>query len=159
MTCENIGFADPLVAKEAVGRLGVGPVLTCPRRGCTYFMRQLLQKLSQSLAMPNILKLASHHFIVYPFFRPEIRRRLPALHALTLSQLPHGNYFAINRPHTVSIWLEAEYDPSITNQTRPELWVIERLAVRLHRLTNWQSTKRGRGFCAVKVPQRWPAPP
>jgi len=94
-------------------------------------MRQLLQKLSQSLAMPNILKLASHHFIVYPFFRPEIRRRPPALHALTLSQLPHGNYFAMHSPHTVSIWLEAEYDPSITNQTRPELWVIERNSGRL----------------------------
>src|SRR6266702_7642167 len=36
MTGENIGFADPFVAKEAVGRLGVGPVLTCPRRGRTY---------------------------------------------------------------------------------------------------------------------------
>jgi len=38
MTGENIGFADPLVAKEAVGRLGVGPVLTCPRRGRAYSM-------------------------------------------------------------------------------------------------------------------------
>ena len=86
MTGENIGFADPFVAKEAVGRLGVGPVLTCPWRGRTYSTRQLLQKLSQSLAMPNILKLASHHFIVYPFFRPEIRRRHPGLaYALTLS--------------------------------------------------------------------------
>src|SRR5271170_959663 len=36
MTRENIGFADPFVAKEAVGRLGAGPVLTCPRRGRTY---------------------------------------------------------------------------------------------------------------------------
>src|SRR5665213_4530374 len=49
MTGENIGFADPLVAKEAVGRLGVGPVLTCPRRGCTYFMRQLLEQLSHKV--------------------------------------------------------------------------------------------------------------
>jgi hypothetical protein len=30
------------------------------------------------------------------------------------------------RPHRVSIWFEAEYDPSITNQTHNELWVIER---------------------------------
>ena len=31
----------------------------------------------------------------------------------------------MHRPHGVSIWLEAEYDPSITNRTRPDLWVIE----------------------------------
>jgi hypothetical protein len=55
MTGENIGFADPFVAKEAVCGLGAGPVLTRPRRGRTYSMGQLLQKLSQSLAMPNIL--------------------------------------------------------------------------------------------------------
>jgi hypothetical protein len=36
MTGQNIGFADPFVAKEPVGRLGVGPVLTSPRRGRTY---------------------------------------------------------------------------------------------------------------------------
>jgi len=71
--------------------------------------------LSQSLAMPNNLKLASHHLIVYPFSRLDIRRRPQALHALTLSQFPHGNYFAMHHPHSVSIWLEAAYDPSITN--------------------------------------------
>ena len=38
MTGDNIGFADPFVAKEAVGRLGVGPVLTRPRRRRTYSM-------------------------------------------------------------------------------------------------------------------------
>jgi hypothetical protein len=52
--------------------------------------------------MPNILKLAAHHFIVDPIFRPEIRRRFLALHTLTLSQFPHGNYFAMHRPHSVS---------------------------------------------------------
>src|SRR5271169_662024 len=81
--------------------------------------------------MPNILKLVSHHFIVYPFSRLDIRRRPPTLHPLTLSQFPHGNYFAMHRPHSVSIWLEAAYDPSITNQTRLELWVIERNSGRL----------------------------
>jgi hypothetical protein len=103
MTGENIGFANSLVAKETVRSLGVGPVLTCPWSGSTYSMRQLLQKLSQSPAMPNILKLAFHHFIVYPFLRPEIRGRLPALHTLTLSQFPHGNHFAMHRPHSGSI--------------------------------------------------------
>jgi hypothetical protein len=31
----------------------------------------------------------------------------------------------MHHPHSVSIWLEAAYNPSITNQTRLELWVIE----------------------------------
>src|ERR1019366_653003 len=101
--------------------------------------------------MPNILKLASHYFIVYPFFRPEIRRRPPALHTLPLSQFPHGNYFAMHRPHSVSTWLEAAYDTSITNQTRPELWVIERsrIAVIFFRLakSGSHSSFSSRGAC------------
>jgi hypothetical protein len=55
----------------------------------------------------------------------------PASYTLTLSQFPHGNHFAMHRPHSASIWLEAEYDPLITNPTRPELWVIERNSERL----------------------------
>jgi hypothetical protein len=27
----------------------------------------------------------------------------------------------MHRPHKVSIWLEADYDPSITNQTPPRI--------------------------------------
>jgi len=68
--------------------------------------------LSQPLAVANILKLASHNFIVYPFSRPEIRRPIPAAYALNMSPFPHGNQFAMHAHPEVSIWLEAEYDPS-----------------------------------------------
>jgi hypothetical protein len=53
------------------------------------------------------------------------------LHTLNLSNLPHGNHFATHRTHSVSTWLEAGYDPSRTNRTHPELWVIERNSGRL----------------------------
>jgi len=104
--------------------------------------------------MPNILKLASHHLIVYPFPRLDIRRLPPALHALTLSQFPHGYYFGMHHPHSVSIWLEAAYDPSITNQTRLDLWVIERNSGRLRfthcsRFCNCQSTQKPQGSTAI----------
>jgi hypothetical protein len=46
--------------------------------------------------MPNILKLASHHFVVYPFIGSEIRRRLPTLYAFAPSLIPHDNYFAMH---------------------------------------------------------------
>lgn len=62
---------------------------------------------------------------IHPLGRP------PALHTLTLSQFLHANHFAMHLPRSVSICLEAAYDQSITNQTRPELWVIERNSGRL----------------------------
>jgi hypothetical protein len=53
-------------AKETIGGLGIGPVLAGPRRSSAQLARQLLQQLSQSLVVADILELISHHFIVYP---------------------------------------------------------------------------------------------
>jgi hypothetical protein len=94
MTGQDIGFDGPIVAKEGVGSLLVRPVRTRPRRGRPYSGRQLLEELSQSLAVANILEVASHNFMVNPFIRPQIRRRFAAFHALTLSPSPHRNHFA-----------------------------------------------------------------
>ena len=113
MAGENIGFSDPIVAKEAIGRLGIFPILTCPWGRGSYSARQLLQQLSQSLAVADILELASHHFIVYPLIHPGIRRRFPASLALNQSALPHARHLAMNLGLSVSASLEAEYDPSI----------------------------------------------
>ena len=71
MTGENIGFVDPLVAKEAVGRLGVGPVLTCPR-----WLRLLY-----ATTAPKVVAVACH--AEHP------QTRIPPLHCLSI--LPTGN--------------------------------------------------------------------
>jgi hypothetical protein len=88
---KNIGFANSIIAKETIGSLGIRPVLTCPWGRGADSARQLLQQLSKSLAVAHILELASHNFIVYPFNRPEIRRRFPASLALNRSAIPHAN--------------------------------------------------------------------
>jgi hypothetical protein len=54
---QNIGFADSIIAKETIGRLGVGPVLAGSKCSAAYFARQLLQQLSQRFAVAYILKL------------------------------------------------------------------------------------------------------
>lgn len=92
---EDVRFADSIVAKETLGRLGVGPVLAGPRRSGAYLPRQLLQQLSRPLAVTHILKRPSHNLIVYPLNRLAILRRLRAFHATHLSSIPHGNHFAM----------------------------------------------------------------
>jgi hypothetical protein len=99
---QNIGFTDPIVAKEAIGSLGIRPVLTCPWGRGSHSARQLLQQLSRSLAVAEILELASHHFIFYPLTRPEIRRRFPAFLALNQSALPHARYLDMHLGLSVS---------------------------------------------------------
>jgi hypothetical protein len=99
---KDVGFADSIIAEEAIGSLCVGPILAGPRRSCAYLARQLLQKLSKTLAMALILEIASHNLIVYPVIPPEIRRRLPASQPLNLSPIPHGKHFAMVLQSNVS---------------------------------------------------------
>src|ERR1700751_2418023 len=83
MSWQNIGFGDPVLAKETIGGLCVGPVLAGPWRSRAHFARQLLQQLSQSFAVADILKLASHHLIVYPCIRSCL------IHCFLLDTIPH----------------------------------------------------------------------
>ena len=66
VTGQDIGFADSIIAEKAISCLGIGPVLTCPRRRRTNLAGKLFQQLSQPLTMAGILEVASHHFILYP---------------------------------------------------------------------------------------------
>src|SRR5579864_9482179 len=74
MPGQNIRFADPLIVEKAICRLRVRPIFGRPRRCRTYSARELLQQLSQPLAMANVLELASHYFIADPFSRPRPRK-------------------------------------------------------------------------------------
>ena len=74
VTCQNVGFTDSIIPKKSIRGLSVCPVLAGPRSGRAYFARQLLQQLSQPFAMPSVLELASHNFIVNPCIRFSIRR-------------------------------------------------------------------------------------
>src|SRR5580658_8409703 len=72
MTAENIGFADPFAAKEAVGRFGVGPVLDMPT------MRSHLFYLTTA---SKVVAIACHAELP--------QTRIPPLHCLSI--LPTGN--------------------------------------------------------------------
>jgi hypothetical protein len=115
---QDIGLADPIVAKEAIGSLGIPPVLTCSWGRGSYSARHLFQQLPHPLAVADIQKLASRDFIVYPFIRPKIRWRIPAVHALNLPSIPHGNHCATFEAIGVSTQFEAEYNASISNQSQ-----------------------------------------
>jgi hypothetical protein len=113
VTRQDIGFADSVISKESIGSLRIRPVLARPWSRCPHPARQLLQQLSQSLAMANIRKLASHNLIVYPRIRfcsihrssaIDGTRPLPRFHVLLSHELviPASN------------GLEAEYLTSIS---------------------------------------------
>jgi len=103
MTGEDIGFADPFVAKKSGRPPWCWPSPDMPKAWSHLLYVTTALRVVAVACHAEHLKFASHHFIVYPFFRPKIRRRLPALHTLTLSPFPHGNHFAMHRPHSVSI--------------------------------------------------------
>ena len=58
------GLAYLRVRKEAISRLGVGPVLTCPRNALPYTARELFHQLPKSLVQPHIVKFASRQLHV-----------------------------------------------------------------------------------------------
>src|ERR1700689_1984296 len=95
VTSQNVGLADSLIAKETISGLRVGPVLASPRRSRTHFARQLTQQLSQSLAVADILKLASHHLIVYPCIRSCLVSCSPTLESVQHRLLAHGFHCAM----------------------------------------------------------------
>lgn len=64
MACWNVPFADPLVGQEAIRRLRRSPVLAGKGDAATDLLRKLVQQSAESLAVTNILKLATRHLAV-----------------------------------------------------------------------------------------------
>ena len=95
VTRQDIGFADSVVPEQSICSLGVGRVLAGPRSDAAHSARQL-QQLSQSFAVADIRKLASHYFIfylrirfyrIYCCFALDATRHLPGF---------HGSHYAMN---------------------------------------------------------------
>ena len=93
---EDIGLAYPVVGEKAVGGFGIDPVLSRPRRCCADAAGKLLQQLSQSFAVPNILEKAACYFVLNP-----VSCVCSVGLALTRGQNPlvfsHGIHLAMNR--------------------------------------------------------------
>src|SRR5918994_1506678 len=66
MAGEDLGLADRLVRQEAIGGLGVGPVLTGQGDGRTDRACHPREELAQPPAQPFILERRASEFLVYP---------------------------------------------------------------------------------------------
>lgn len=107
MARQDICFVDPIVSEKAIRRFRIRPILRCLRYRRPNLPGKLLQQMAHALAVAHILESASHHFIVYLFIRPGLRR-LPALGGPNTSQLPHVQQSATLRHTPVSTSLETE---------------------------------------------------
>jgi hypothetical protein len=73
MASQNLFFTHTIVRKEAVSRLGVGPILTNPWDAAAYAAGQQLQKFSEPLAVPHIAKSAICKLLIDPCVAPGSR--------------------------------------------------------------------------------------
>ena len=73
MASQNLFFTHTIVRKEAVSRLGVGPVLTNPWDAAADATGQQLKKFSEPLAVPRIAKSAIRKLLIDPCVAPGSR--------------------------------------------------------------------------------------
>jgi hypothetical protein len=66
VSAENVGLAHSLIVKEAIGSLGVGPVLARQGNALTGRFGKLLQDGLEAFTQPAVSKLATQHFILHP---------------------------------------------------------------------------------------------
>jgi hypothetical protein len=66
MTRKDVSFIDTLVGEEAIGCLGIRPVLASHGYAFAYCVADLLEQSAKSPAQPNVRKLASRNLAVDP---------------------------------------------------------------------------------------------
>ena len=59
MAGQNVRLADPLIREEAVGCLGIRPILADERNALSHGTPNLLEQFAESVAEPRVLNLAS----------------------------------------------------------------------------------------------------
>src|SRR3954453_8380310 len=114
MAGQDLRLADPIIGEEAVGRLRVRPVLARKRQACPDRARHALDEFAQALAQTLIHEHASGELAL----PPRVDRRI------------HG------APHPQVTWCptrnHAQSRPRKASSPLPKMWVIERLAYRVH---------------------------
>jgi hypothetical protein len=68
MAGQNVGFADPVIREEAIGSLGVGPILADQWNTLPHGAPHLSQQFAEPFAKPRILKFAPSGFSINPMF-------------------------------------------------------------------------------------------
>ena len=65
---QNVRFADPVVREEAIGGLGIGPILADQRNALSHGASDLRQQFAEFVAKPRVPKLASTNLSINPTF-------------------------------------------------------------------------------------------
>ena len=63
---QNVRFADPVIRKEAVGCLGIRPILADERDALSHGASNLREQFPESVAEPRVPKLASSNLSINP---------------------------------------------------------------------------------------------
>ena len=66
MASEDLRFADPVIGEEAVGRLGVGPVLARQRKALLHRALHPFKQLAEALPQALVRKVASGQLVIQP---------------------------------------------------------------------------------------------
>lgn len=68
MAGQNVRFADPVIREEAVGCLGIRPILADERNALSHGASNLREQFAESVAEPRVPKLASTALAINPTF-------------------------------------------------------------------------------------------
>jgi hypothetical protein len=68
MAGQNVRFTDPVIREEAVGCLGVRPILANERNALSDGASNLREQFAESVAEPRVPKLASTNLLINPTF-------------------------------------------------------------------------------------------
>jgi hypothetical protein len=68
MAGQNVRLANPVIREEAIGSLGVGPILADQWNTLPHSLPHLSQQFAEPFAKPRILKFAPSGFSINPMF-------------------------------------------------------------------------------------------
>lgn len=90
MAGQNVRFADPVIREEAVGCLGIRPILADERNALSHGASNLREQFAESIAEPRVTKLASTNLSIYPTFAFQGSQTAPFVdRSLNVSPIEH----------------------------------------------------------------------
>ena len=129
-----LSFADAMIGKKTVGRLRIRPILANERNTLPYVAADPLKQCAKSLAKPRIPKLAPGDFTINPCCckTGDSRSSCPFVRSRSVKPMEHPpSRIRCSLSNAKAILPIQVFISRSTPQTHPELWVIERLGVRL----------------------------
>jgi hypothetical protein len=133
MSGENVAFVDALIGQEAIGRLGIGPILAGERDASPHGVAHLIEQTAEPLRKPRVPKIASACLLINPTI-PITRRTRNATRGPSLisHEAPRPVIRVLSNESQV-IHRTQLFSPNRRPHRRPEFWVIESFTGRVPR--------------------------